>query len=281
MVLCIHDLLAGEHKDAVAAIVELQPGKGHIGILFHHVHHAVAHFANQHALLAQVARRAGKNAAHQFKAIAARRQPQFGFMLILARQIVHIFRIDIGRIRHDQVVLHRREFAEQIGADRCDVVNQAVLFNILLGDRQRIVGNIHCIHFCVRKGIGAGNRNTAAAGAHVQNMSRFVRDQTGKAVFNQFPNGRTGNQNPFINVKLMAAEPGFIREIGDRNALVHAANDALNNAMAFAGRKARVTHVFRDIQGQPQRGQDQLDSFVPGVICAVSVPDSGSRKAAH
>ncbi len=67
-------------------------------------------------------------------------------------------------------------------------MNQAMFFNVLLGNRQRTGGDIHRVHFRFREGIGAGNRDAAAAGTHIQYMMGWRADQTGKAVLNQFAN---------------------------------------------------------------------------------------------
>ena len=44
-------------------------------------------------------------------------------MAIFTRQVGHIFFIDVRRIGHDQIVLHLRQIAEQIGANRRNVMN--------------------------------------------------------------------------------------------------------------------------------------------------------------
>jgi hypothetical protein len=56
-------------------------------------------------------------------------------------------------------------------------------------------------------------------------------NQAGKLVIDQFANRGARHQHPLINVKLMAAEPRFVGQIGDGNTLVHAANHPLNDAV--------------------------------------------------
>ena len=79
----------------------------------------------------------------------------------------------------------------------------------------------------------------------------------------------------------MAAKPGFVSEIGNRNALVDAANHALDDTVALAGGQTRIAHLFRNIQRQIKGWQNQLNSFVPWIIRAVAIPDIGRRETAH
>ena len=64
-------------------------------------------------------------------------------------------------------------------------MNQAVLFNIVFGHRQRVSGDIHRINFGFREGIRAGDSNTAAAGAHIEDMLRLLINQARKAVIDK------------------------------------------------------------------------------------------------
>ena len=173
-------------------------------------------------------------------------------MLILFRQIGHVLFIDIRRIGDDQIVLQLRQIAEQVGTDRRHVMDQAVGLNVVLGDGQRVRGDIYRIDFRLREGIGAGDGDAAATGAHIKDVLRLMVNQSGKLVIDQFANRGARHQHPLINVKLMAAEPRFVGQIGDGNTLVHAANHPLYNAVFLAGGQARSAHVFRDIQRQIQ-----------------------------
>lgn len=89
-------------------------------------------------------------------------------MLILFRQIGHVLFIDIRRIGDDQIVLQLRQIAEQVGTDRRHVMDQAVGLNVVLGDGQRVRGDIYRIDFRLREGIGAGDGDAAATGAHIR-----------------------------------------------------------------------------------------------------------------
>ena len=160
------------------------------------------------------------------------------------------------------------------------MMDQTVILDILLGHRQRVIRDIHRVHFRFREGVGAGDSDAAAAGAHIEDMARRVGDQAGEAVFNQFADRRARHQHAFVDIELVAAEPGFISEVGNRYTLVDAADNALNDAVTLAGGKARAAHIFRNIQRQPERGQDQLYRFVPRIVGAVTVPDPGGGKTA-
>ncbi|MNT09961.1 hypothetical protein D3C72_1447700 [compost metagenome] len=78
----------------------------------------------------------------------------------------------------------------------------------------------------------------------------------------------------------MAAEPGFIGEISDRNAFVNAANHALNDPVFFAGGQTCCAHVLWNIQRQIQGRQNQLNRLIPRIVRTMTVPDVGGTKAA-
>lgn len=115
------------------------------------MYHAVAHFTNQNAVVGQIIRRAGRDAAGQLQPVRAGRQTQLRLVTVLVRQVGHVFCIHVRRIGDDQVVLQRRQVAEQVRADRRDVMNQPVLFNVVFGDGQRVGGDIDGVHFRFRK----------------------------------------------------------------------------------------------------------------------------------
>lgn len=106
-------------------------------------------------------------------------------------------------------------------------------------------------------------------------------NQPGKLVIDQFADRGARHQHSLIDVKLMAAEPRFVGQIGDGNTLVHAANHPLYNAVFLAGGQARSAHIFRNIQRQIQRRQHQLYRLVPWVVSPVTVPDISSAETAY
>ncbi len=93
-------------------------------------------------------------------------------MLILFRQIGHVLFIDIRRIGDDQIVLQLRQIAEQIGTDRSNVMDQAVGLNVVLGDGQR-PGRYLPHRLPLPEGIGAGDGNAAATGAHIKDAAAY------------------------------------------------------------------------------------------------------------
>ncbi len=160
-------------------------------------------------------------------------------------------------------------------------MDQAVLFNVVFGHGQRVGGDIDGVHFRFRESVGAGNSDAAAAGAHIENVLRLMVNQAFKVIVDQLTNRRVRYQHAFIDVKLVAAEPGFVGQISNRNALVYTTDHALNDTMFFAGGQARGAHVFRNIQRQVKRRQHQLNGLVSRVIGTVTVPDIGGAKAAN
>ena len=131
------------------------------------MYHAVADFTNQHTIISKVICRVTENATRQFQAVGARCQAQFRLVTVLIWQVGHIFRIDVRRVSDDQVVLYFRQITEQIGANRDDIVDQTVFFDVLFGNRQRVGRDIHRVDFCIREGISTGNGDAAATSTHI------------------------------------------------------------------------------------------------------------------
>ena len=131
------------------------------------MYHAVADFTNQHTIISKVICRVTENATRQFQAVGARCQAQFRLVAVFIWQVGHIFRIDIRRVSDNQIVLHFRQVAEQIGTNRNDVVDQTVFFDVLFGNRQRVGRDIYRVDFRFREGISTGNGDAATTGTHI------------------------------------------------------------------------------------------------------------------
>ena len=82
--------------------------------------------------------------------------------------------------------MQRRQFAEQVGADWRNPVLDPVRVDIALSHGQRIRRDVDGVDFGFRERVGTGNRNTAAAGTHVENMLRLIVQNAGEAVGDQF-----------------------------------------------------------------------------------------------
>ncbi len=54
------------------------------------------------------------------------------------------------------------------------MMDQAVGLNVVLGDGQRVRGDIYRIDFRLREGIGAGDGDAAATGAHIKDVLRLM-----------------------------------------------------------------------------------------------------------
>ncbi|MNY27630.1 hypothetical protein D3C86_1615430 [compost metagenome] len=109
-------------------------------------------------------------------------------MAIFVWQIGHIFCVNVRRVGDNQVILQFWQVTEQIGADWRDVMNQTVFFDVVFGNGQRVGGYIHRVDFRFRVGVRAGNRDTAAAGTHIQNVLWLMVDQTREVVVDQLTN---------------------------------------------------------------------------------------------
>lgn len=157
----------------------------------------------------------------------------------------------------------------------------AVRLNVALGHRQHLTGDVHRVHFRLRESVAAGDGDTAAAGAHVEDMAWRVWDQRAEAIVDQLADRRTRHQHALVDVEFHAAEPGLVGQVGDRDALVDAADHALNDAMALAGGQTGGVHVLRNIQRQEQAWQHQLHRFVPRIIGSVTIVDIGGVETAY
>ncbi len=130
-------LLCTQHEHAMPAALEIEPGEVDFRVQRLDVHLAVAYFNNQQALLGQMIRRFGEHPSHQVQTVIAAGQAQFRFMLVFIRHVGEIFRIDVGRVRHDQVETLTRQTVKTIALNGVHPLIHAVTLNVL-------VGHLHC-----------------------------------------------------------------------------------------------------------------------------------------
>ena len=110
-------------------------------------------------------------------------------------------------------------------------------------------------------------------------LTRARVDPRREAPFDELGDGRARNQHAFVDVERQAGEPGLVREIGERHALVDApraaaprsARAARRVTRRFSTRARRVVRQLHDVQHQ-RRG------FIARVVGAMA-EDTRARAA--
>ena len=91
----------------------------------------------------------------------------------------------------------------------------------------------------------------------------------------QLGDERARNDHALVDVEAELAEPGFVRQIGGRHALVDAAREELRHLRALGLREPRVEERLEAVERQVQRVQQQVGGLVVGVASC-----RGRRRAA-
>jgi hypothetical protein len=76
------------------------------------------------------------------------------------------------------------------------------------------------------------------------------------------------------------AEPGLVQQVGRRQAMDYALLQAFQHQVALAGRQAGIEEGLKGIARQVQRGEQDPDRFVPGIVGTVAEVQAGFVEAA-
>ena len=206
--------------------------------------HAVAHLDHQHAVILEEVRGIGKDALGELEAIGARRQGQLRLVTKLLRQIRHVLGVHVGWVGDDEIVLVAGgQIAHQIGADRDDLLLQAVVVDVALGHIEGIDADVDGIHFRMGELMGHDDGDATGAGAQVHDPGRFLFQEGGETVGHHLGDGGARNEHPLVHVELPTRVPGLVGQVGGRHPLLHPADDELGDAVALAGGQAGVAHA--------------------------------------
>lgn len=101
--------------------------------------------------------------------------------------------IHIWRIRDDQVK-SLIDLREPVALDEVDPVGHLVALRVLLGERERNVGDVDRCDVCQRMKLGQADRDDAGTGSQVETSNCLVARERGECFLNQFLSLRTRNQ---------------------------------------------------------------------------------------
>src|SRR5439155_21889420 len=125
------------------------------------------------------------------------------------------------------------------------------------------------------------DRQATRAGTQIErrlDLRRIGNPRT-QALAQQFGNVRAGDQHPLVDIEPVRTEPGFVRQVCGRDALVDAAGYDLQQLLAFDVRESRIEERLETVQRQVQRGQDQVRGLVVRAGRAMPEKKPGLGKA--
>lgn len=160
---------------------------------------------------------------------------------------------------------------------------QAVIVHIAAGHLQGVRRNIDRIDLGFGKRQGGQDGQAARAGAHVQRARhrRRIPHPGRQAMVQQLGDGRARHDHPLVDIEAVAAQPGLVRQVGGRQALVHAPVDQVQHAFALLAQHARVQERIQRVGRQVQAMQHQVDGLVPGIVGAMAQGDVAGMEARH
>ena len=216
--------------------------------------------------------RAGEDRARQIEAIFTAGQRQFGFPPVLVGQGGHRTRLDVGGVGDDQVVAALLEAGKEISLDESNARRQVVVFNVVPGHREGVRRNIDGVDPGGGEGVRRDDGQACRAGAQVENGADClgIVDPWRQLLAQQLGNEGTRHDHPLIDVETVLAEPGFVGQVGDRQAFADAAFDDPQEAGALVAGEPRVEEGLESIERQVQGVQQQIRGFVPGVVGTVT-----------
>ena len=243
----------------------------------------VADLDHQHALRIEEARGVAQDASHRVEPVLAARERHHRLVPVLGRQLVHRVGRDVRRVADDEVVGLFRQVGEQVRADQVDAVGEAVFGDVALRDGERVGRQVDRVDVGVRIGVREQDREAARAGAQVERRGdrRRVADERGEPVGQQLGDERARDDHALVDVEAELAEPGLVRQVGGRHALVDAPREQLGEPRPLGVREPGVEERLEPVQRQVQRVQDQVRGLVVAVGRAVAEREPGLAEAGH
>jgi len=155
---------------------------------------------------------------------------------------------------------------------------EVVFQDVAARDIQRIGGQVHGIHGCIREGFGQQNRQTARAGAQVERAAHAlrVRDPGGEPIAQQFRDEGARHDDALVDIEAERAEPGFVREIGGRGALAHAPAQERAQPNEFVRTQLPFELGIEFAQRQFERMQDEIGGFIARIVRAMAEEKAGA-----
>jgi hypothetical protein len=130
----------------------------------------------------------------------------------------------------------------------------------------------------VREGVGQHDRQAAGAGAQFEHVLDAVRigHPGAELVRHQLGDEGARHQHALVDVEVVAAQPGFVGDVGGRHALADAALDHVQHLQHFLLQQAGVEEGLELVQRELEGVQDQVGGFVEGFGAAVAEEQLGS-----
>jgi hypothetical protein len=200
---------------------------------------------------------------------------------VFGGQLRHGRRVHIGRIAEDQVVALSIQCGEEVGLMQMYAVLQAITPHICAGYGEGLGGNVHRIHFGVRKAQSQDDGHTAGTCADLQNALYLRRLYPGReALFNKGLQQTARDEDTLIDAKTQSGKPGFTGDVGggatENLPLIEVVEYCAFLTIQQAGR-AEFCKVFRF---QMQRPRDQGVGFGARLLLALAEVEPGSGKTA-
>ena len=110
------------------------------------------------------------------------------------------------------------------------------------------------------------NREAARAGAQIERAldAQGVGNPWLKPVGQQLGDIRAWNDDALVDIETKLPQPGFVRKVRGRDAIIHPALDDLQQLAALDVGEIRVEKRLETIERQVQRMQDDIGCFVVG-----------------
>ena len=241
---------------------------------------AAADLADQGAVLGEMPRRFGEDAAHQVEPVVARRQRHARLVPVFRRQLRHGAGIDIGRVAQDQVIALALQRREEIAAMERDAIAEPMARHVAPRQRQRAGRQVRGIDARAREGERRQDGEATGAGAEIEHALDPARiadrqDAVGQHVADE----GARDQRAAIGMEAHAVHVGRAHQIGRGQAQAHARIDQGEQSRALGRGRTQVQVGIEPVDRQAQRFQHQERRLVAGVGRAVAIGQPRRAKA--
>ena len=229
--------------------------------------------------------RFAKNPAHDVEPVRSAGMRKHRLGRIFGRKIRDRRRVDIRRVRQDQVEARALDRGEQVALLQRDAILKAVLVDVARGHFQRAGRDVDRLDARIGEGARRENGERTAARAEVQHRGDrlWIADEPvvlGESRHDQFANQAARHDDALVDIERHALDVGAVDEVGGGLARRCARLDQCQKPGALVAKQPGVEKRIEHVDRQAQTLEDEKGGFVERRRRAVAEGEASREKAA-
>ena len=200
-------------------------------------------------------------------------------MPVLRGQRAHLVGPDVRGIGHDDIVPAPLEGREMVGCRQTHTPREAEPAAIDARERQRLRRDVRAFDPRPRQVVCAGERDAAAPGAQVEDMSHALGVDPGPELpLDELGERRARHEGARIDAHRQTRKESLPGEVGRGQTRVDALLQQRVVAQLLGGPQRTPQGRLGDRPGEPERAPEQGRRLVAGVVGAVPEENPGARE---